>query len=958
MANPVEVWKSQKHGFDVWPDVLRYASARTPMQDIEAPDLERMKWYGAFYRKRDGAGTYMLRIRLTGCELTATQAREVSRIAYEYGYGIIDITTRANLQVQGLGIENVPRALERLEAVGLTAKQTGHDNIRNVFGHALSGVDPDEQIDVRELCREITDLFVDSREYSDLPRKLNICLNGRAEHASHYWSQDLSFLAYRTHDGEVLFQVLIGGTQGQNPRLAWHLPVLVRPDQVVDVTRAILDLFRAQGSREKRDAARLRFLIEKIGIAGVLDWLDQQLLYPLQPSTIEPPPPSGYEDLIGWFRQKEQGKWALGLCVPLGRLSWEQLEGVALAAKKWGDGTLRATIEQGLMILNIPTGFKDAAATAVAGHGISPYADTLDRNTVACTGKQFCNIAVTETKGHMLQLIEKLRQRHLTLHGIRLHMSGCPSSCAQHFTADIGLKGVRVRRLLGTREGFDVYLGGGIAGQVHYGLLYKLGVDVDQLPQLVEDVVREYYLHHKPGMTFSAYWREKLRDNEAGKVVDGEYLPPVWLCEACQYQHRGEDPPVYCPKCAGLRRNFARLDGDAPADVKEGAPASSVVRSDGYSFAARDEQLTDAAGLTVEISGCEYALFRINGGVYAIDSACPHEGAPLAQGELKDGVVTCPWHGWTFNACSGCSINPAGNGVKSYPVKIEEGSIYVNVGTTASPNPTPAGAAAPAIRPQPAVKKPVPKLPTPKLAKLKVLEVISETPDTRTFRCDNSSGALPAHRPGQFARVCLSIDGRDQWRSFTISSSPTQTGIVDLTIKLNPSGEVSRYLHDRISSGSELTLKGPQGAFLFDSEQYREPLVLISAGSGITPMLSIVRYLADTNSSLPVTFIYGARSQADIIAYAECMRLSESLPGLKYHVTLSQPAEGWTGLTGRLSLEQVREIVSEPAECRYFLCGPGDFMTALRSGLIAAGAPADRIHSEKFQSAPLASLAK
>src|SRR5262245_21062244 len=256
MPNPVEVWKAEKHGFDVWPVVLRYAQARTPMADIETPDLERMKWYGAFYRKRDGAGTYMLRIRLTGCELASEQARAIAFVAYQFGYGIVDITTRANIQVQGLAIEHVPDALERLEATGLSARQTGHDNIRNVFCHPFSGVDPDELIDVRQLCRDITALFVGSRDYSDLPRKFNIAVSGSEQHASHYWSQDLSFLACRAPEGDVQFQALISGTQGQNPHLPWHLPVLVLPEQVVEVTKSLLDLFRDQGSRERREIGR------------------------------------------------------------------------------------------------------------------------------------------------------------------------------------------------------------------------------------------------------------------------------------------------------------------------------------------------------------------------------------------------------------------------------------------------------------------------------------------------------------------------------------------------------------------------------------------------------------------------------------------------------------------------------------------------------------------------------
>jgi ferredoxin-nitrite reductase len=571
MANPVEVWKAEKHGFDVWPEVEKHAVAGTAMGDIDDADLERMKWYGFFYRKRDAPGRYMSRIRITAGELSAEQAREIAHIAYEYGHGIVDVTTRANLQVQGFEISHLPKVADRLANVGLTAKQTGHDNIRNVFGHPFSGLMPDELIDTRQLCHDVTAIFVDSREYSDLPRKFNIAFNGTEHHSAHFWTQDLSFLATRDPEAhrlrlsqpeQIAFQVLLAGTQGQNPHLAWHLPVLVRPEQVLDVTRALLDLFRTKGSREKRNAARLRYLVEEIGVGGVLEWLEEKLPFPLQPCVQEPAPASSHDELIGWFRQSDPRLWTMGLSVPLGRMTWQQLEGLAVLSRKWGNGQLRTTHEQGIAVINIPAGFKDAAATAAAALRLTIHADPFDRNTVACTGSQFCNIAVTETKGHMFQLVEKLRKKALKLHGIRIHMSGCPSSCAQHFTADIGLKGVRVRRLLGTREGFDVYLGGGIAGQVHMGLPYQLGVDVDQLPTLIEHVVGEYYLRHKPGQTFSAYWRELLQSREAQKVGDDDYQVPVWLCEACEHEHRGEDPPVFCPSCAGLRRNFARLESD------------------------------------------------------------------------------------------------------------------------------------------------------------------------------------------------------------------------------------------------------------------------------------------------------------------------------------------------------------------------------------------------------------
>ncbi|HUE71756.1 MAG TPA: Rieske 2Fe-2S domain-containing protein, partial [Pirellulaceae bacterium] len=393
--------------------------------------------------------------------------------------------------------------------------------------------------------------------------------------------------------------------------------------------------------------------------------------------------------LVGWFRQKEAAKWAMGLCVPLGRLSWQQLEGLGILAKRCGSGSLRATPEQGIMVLDVPTGFKDAAATAAAALGLSPHADSLARNTVACTGKQFCNIAVTETKGHMFQLIEALRKRAVTLHGIRIHMSGCPSSCAQHHTADIGLKGVRVRRLIGTCEGFDIYLGGGIAGQLHLALPYKMSVDVHQLPIVIEDVIRQYYLKHRPGQTFSAYWREELKNQEAAKVGDGEYTPPTWLCENCNHRHLGEDPPVFCPSCAGLRRHFARLEENSfPGSAWErnnprlrlgGASEDPAPRADGFSFACREEQIVDGQGFAAAIAGQEIALFRVGERIIAIDNACPHEGGPLSQGTIESGVVTCPWHGWTFNPCTGCSLDPPGKEVATHQVRLEGGNVYIFV---------------------------------------------------------------------------------------------------------------------------------------------------------------------------------------------------------------------------------------------------------------------------------------
>ncbi|WP_166831688.1 Rieske 2Fe-2S domain-containing protein [Thalassoroseus pseudoceratinae] len=936
MGNPVETWKAEKHPFEVWSDVEQYAADRTPMQKIETPNLERMKWHGFFYRKRDTPGRYMNRIRVTAGELTADQAREIAYMAYEYGHGIVDVTTRANVQIQGLDIEHLPEVAQRLTNVGLTSKQTGHDNIRNVFAHPFSGLLPDELIDTRELCHDVTALFVDSREYSDLPRKMNICLNGTDNHSSHFWTQDISFLATEVNE-RILFQVLLAGTQGQNPRLAWHLPVLVEPSQVVEVTRSLLDLFRAKGSRGKRNKARMRFLLEEIGIGGVLEWLEQDLSFRLIPSVAEPVPGSNRDELVGWFRQSDPKLWTMGISIPLGRMTSQQLEGLALLSKRWGSGQLRTTHEQGIAVIDIPTNFKDAAATEAAGLGLSVHADEFEQNTIACTGNQFCNIAVTETKGHMFQLIEKLRKRMLKLHGIRIHMSGCPSSCAQHFTADIGLKGVRVRRILGTREGFDVFLGGGLAGQVHLGLPYKLGVDVDQLPQLIEDVVKEYYLKHRAGQTFSAYWRERLQAAEAEKVDDNDYQVSTWICESCDYRHQGEDPPVFCPSCSGLRRYFARLEEAEEKSIDAPEENATIERNDGFQFAAKLDQLVEGSGFSVEVQGKDLALFLIDGKVHCIDAACPHEGASLADGEVRGKVVACPWHDWEFDVCSGCSLDPPNNDVESYETLIEDQQVFVKI---QSANPIQNGKTT-----DDGGKR---KMMNPMLASLTLREIIQETPDVKTFRFDNSAGEIPFDYPGKFAKVCVPTDDGDVWRSFTISSSPTQKDVLDLTIKLNPLGVVSRHLFEMAQLGHQIQLKGAQGGYFFDPMSHTEPLLLVSAGSGVTPMMSIVRYIRATGIKRPVKFLYGARTETDIIFRDECEQLAQEHDWFDYRVCLSQPGDEWTGNRGRIDAKSFQEWFPELASYRCFLCGPEDFMQQLQSSLIAADVPQDRIHTELF----------
>ena len=565
--NAVEIWKAAKHGFDVWPDLLRWAREGTPHDAIEEPDLQRMKWHGIFWRKND-RDRYMIRIRIPGCEMTAEQARAVAFLAYESGHGIVDVTTRGNVQVQGLTIQKIPGVIAALDRVGLTSKQTGFDNIRNVTSHPLSGLDPEELIDTRELARAVTQLFVGSRELSDLPRKFNIALNGRGDSVPSDWTQDISWLATRGPESDVGFRLLIGGTQGQHPHLGWHVPVFVTRDEVVDVTYRILQVFRELGDRSaKRTQVRFRYLIERLGLETVLEEIEKRLGYRLMRFVEPPPPPHASESFIGWFPQKEADRWTVGIAVPMGRLTWEQTEGLSIIAKRYGDGSLRTAIDQNILIPHVSGELQSALGHDLAVHGLSFNADSLVRNTVVCTGKQFCSLAVIETKGLAFQLVEELRRRRVESYGIKIAMSGCINACAQHHTADIGLKGVKVRKGLKIVDGFDLSLGGGISGAAELGLLYKKGVPFNQLPELLERVIREFHTHRQDGESFSAFWRRRLQNEKPQVVLPEE--PPTWRCQECDYLHTGQEPPGFCPRCAAVRSRFAVEDQETSGTLNE-----------------------------------------------------------------------------------------------------------------------------------------------------------------------------------------------------------------------------------------------------------------------------------------------------------------------------------------------------------------------------------------------------
>jgi ferredoxin-NADP reductase len=228
-----------------------------------------------------------------------------------------------------------------------------------------------------------------------------------------------------------------------------------------------------------------------------------------------------------------------------------------------------------------------------------------------------------------------------------------------------------------------------------------------------------------------------------------------------------------------------------------------------------------------------------------------------------------------------------------------------------------------------------------------VVEIIEQTADTRSIWLDNADRRLPLHRAGQHVKVGVHTNDGQVWRSFSVSSAPTRPSVVELTVKRKPEGVVSNALH-RLRPGDRLSLKGPSGRFVFDPDEHPEPLVLVVAGSGISPVMAILRTLVDVEPDRPVTLIYGCRTRQDLIFAREIEDLRHALPGLNALITLSRPDQGWTGLTGRVGPEMIEGCVDDPANARHYLCVPGLLHVELRDWLLAKGVMDERIHVELY----------
>jgi len=503
---------------------------------IDPADLRgRFRWYGLYTQRRpgiDGGKTavlepeelddryFMLRVRIDGGQLSNDQLRVMAYVSRRYARGTADVTDRQNIQLHWVEIESVPDIWEALESVGLSTTEACGDTPRVILGCPLAGIDADEIIDGSPEIAAIGEKYIGDSAFSNLPRKFKTSISGCSAQCAIHEINDIAFVGVVNSDGEAGYDLWVGGGLSTNPMLGRRLGAFVRPGQVPEVWAGVTGLFRDYGYRRLRHRARIKFLVADWGQEKFREVLEKEYLgYALPDGPAPDRPRDGVRDHVGVHAQRD-GNFYVGFAPTVGRLSADALDVIAELAARYGSGRVSTTTEQKMLILDVPPERTGELVAELEAAGLPARPSAFRRHTMACTGIEFCKLAIVETKARAADLISELERR---LPGfdtpVTINVNGCPNSCARIQTADIGLKGSLVPGPDGRQvEGFQVHLGGSLGGGDGSGSGFGrkvrgLKTTAEELPDYVERVLRRFDAAREPGESFAA-WTVRASDEE------------------------------------------------------------------------------------------------------------------------------------------------------------------------------------------------------------------------------------------------------------------------------------------------------------------------------------------------------------------------------------------------------------------------------------------------------------
>jgi sulfite reductase (ferredoxin) len=541
-AQRVERLKRELNPWEQAAEIRRFA--REGYQSIPATWLNTyFRWWGA-YTQGDGIGAvggkggegkavpyFMVRIRIPNGQLFSHQLRTVATLAERSARGVADITVRENFQLHWVAIEDLPELYEGLGRAGLTTMGTCGDVTRNITGCPVAGVDADELVDASPLVQAASRMLNGNPDFYNIPRKYKVTIAGCRAWCSYPEINDVGLTAVRhPSTGEVGFAVRVGGGLSTNPHLAIPLNAFVHWNQALSVIRGVTEIFReSEALRQDREKARLKFLFLQHGWTAerFQHELERRIGFTLEPAVAAEAPDDVYRDHVGINAQKQDGYVYAGIPVLRGRLTTNQMQRVADLADRYGTGELRTTTMQNLLILNVPRPRADALAGELEAAGLPVKASPFWRGTVACTGTEFCKLALTETKGFARWLVEELETRMPGFEQhLKIHITGCPNSCGQHWIADLGIEGKKTK-VEGTMvDAYYFCVGGGLGK--HQGTARPVGyrAPATEVPHAIERLLRAYLVERHDGENFRQFAGRRT-DEELRQLLAGEAVVPV-----------------------------------------------------------------------------------------------------------------------------------------------------------------------------------------------------------------------------------------------------------------------------------------------------------------------------------------------------------------------------------------------------------------------------------------------
>lgn len=543
-AQKVERLKLEKNPWDAWDEVRQFAREG---RDSVLPEWAGtyFKWWGV-YTQGDGLGVtggtagegkaseyFMMRIGIPNGLLTAHQLHVIADLTAKYARGVGDITTRQNIQLHWLTIQSLPEVVDQLTEIGLSPKGACGDVVRNVTGCPLAGLNGEELLDASPLALEITEKLTANPDFVNLPRKFKISVTGCPIWCSYPEINDVGLTALRrVKDGqtEIGYSVRVGGGLSTEPHMAVRLNAFVPQDKAYDLVHAICEIFREQDElRENRTRARLKYMFMRHGwtAESMLAAVEEKMGYRFDPQEEGPIADNLYRDHVGVHRQKQEGLSSVGATVLRGRLTAEQMHALASMAERHGDGHLRTTIMQNIVLVNVRNAAVSEAVAELRGIDLEVEPSVFYRGAIACTGTEFCKLAISETKGFTKWLVGEMEERMPAFdQQIKLHVTGCTNSCGQHWIADIGLEGKKIKKDGSLVDAYYFCVGGAVGENARAGRPIGYRAAAEDCPQAIERLLQGYEQHRFEGENLRGFFN-RSSDEELRNMIAGAVVAPV-----------------------------------------------------------------------------------------------------------------------------------------------------------------------------------------------------------------------------------------------------------------------------------------------------------------------------------------------------------------------------------------------------------------------------------------------